>query len=108
MSYISNRHRSISESLGNPEILTDPEIFFEPNYKILLNAWFYRERVLTYIRGMSIRYVGIDLVGRYIRNRELLLAEICWKILGVHTGKMSLSVPTKYLILVANFIVCRC
>jgi hypothetical protein len=48
VSYISNRHRSISESLGNPEILTDPEKYFGSNYKILLNAWIYRESLEPY------------------------------------------------------------
>ena len=43
MSYISNRHRNISIWEDNPEILTDPEKYFGPNYKILLNAWIYRE-----------------------------------------------------------------
>ena len=43
MSYISNKHREISERERNPEILTDPEKYFGSNYKILLNAWIYRE-----------------------------------------------------------------
>ena len=43
MTYISNRHRAISDRERNLEILSDPEKYFGPNYKILLNAWIYVE-----------------------------------------------------------------
>jgi|688.fasta_scaffold199800_5 hypothetical protein len=43
MNYISKNHRRISEYLSNREILTNPEKYFGPNYKILLNAWIIQE-----------------------------------------------------------------
>ena len=39
MSYISNRHRNISIWEDNPEILTDPEKYFGPNYKTVINFY---------------------------------------------------------------------
>jgi hypothetical protein len=45
MSYISLFHRRISEYAHNPEIIDDPEKYFGPNYKILLNFWIYLERI---------------------------------------------------------------
>ena len=45
MSYISLFHKRISEYEYNPEIIDDPEKYFGPNYKILLNFWIYLERI---------------------------------------------------------------
>lgn len=45
MSYISSFHRRIIEYEYNPEIIDDPEKYFGPNYKILLNFWIYLERI---------------------------------------------------------------
>jgi hypothetical protein len=48
------RLRRISELLNDPEILTNPEKYFGPNYKILLNFWIYwnsltsKQRVIYY------------------------------------------------------------
>jgi hypothetical protein len=72
VSYISNRHRSISESLGNPEILTDPEKYFGSNYKILLNAWIYRESLNIYQRNeYQIRW---DRLGWEIHQKQRVTA----------------------------------
>ena len=43
MSYITRRHRNLSLYQGGPEVLTNPEIFFGPNYKTLINYWIYCE-----------------------------------------------------------------
>jgi hypothetical protein len=43
MSYISNTHQRISDQFSNRDILTNPEKYFGPNYKILLNFWIIRE-----------------------------------------------------------------
>jgi hypothetical protein len=43
MNYISERHEYVSRMIGNPEVLSQPEKFFGPNYKTLLNFWIYWE-----------------------------------------------------------------
>ena len=43
MNYISERHEQFSRMIGNPEVLSQPEKFFGPNYKTLLNLWIYWE-----------------------------------------------------------------
>jgi hypothetical protein len=47
MNYISENHLRISNYLSNREILTNPEKYFGPNYKILLNAWIIQENIIT-------------------------------------------------------------
>jgi hypothetical protein len=41
MNYISRRHELFSRMIGNPEVLSQPEKYFGPNYKTLLNFWIY-------------------------------------------------------------------
>jgi hypothetical protein len=43
MNYISKTHCAISAYFSNQEILTNPEKYFGPNYKILLNVWIIQE-----------------------------------------------------------------
>jgi hypothetical protein len=45
MNHISDRHRLISLRLGEEDALTDPEKYFGPNYKTLLNFWIYQENL---------------------------------------------------------------
>ena len=47
MTYISARHSSFGELMGTPEVLTSPEKYFGPNYKILLNFWIYWESLTS-------------------------------------------------------------
>jgi hypothetical protein len=39
MSYITRRHNDLSKFQGTTEVLTNPEKYFGPNYKILINYW---------------------------------------------------------------------
>jgi hypothetical protein len=39
MSYITRRHKDLSVFQGTTEVLTNPEKYFGPNYKILINYW---------------------------------------------------------------------
>jgi hypothetical protein len=41
MQHYSETHRCFSEDNENRDILTNPEKYFGPNYKILLNFWIY-------------------------------------------------------------------
>jgi hypothetical protein len=41
MNYNSKRHEQVCRMIGNPEVLSQPEKYFGPNYKILLNFWLY-------------------------------------------------------------------
>jgi hypothetical protein len=43
MNHISEKHLAISKIYNEPEILTNPEKYFGPNYKTLLNVWIYGE-----------------------------------------------------------------
>jgi hypothetical protein len=43
MNNISGKHLAISKIYYEPEILTNPEKYFGPNYKTLLNVWIYSE-----------------------------------------------------------------
>jgi hypothetical protein len=43
MNYISERHELFSRIIENPKVLSQPEKFFGPNYKTLLNFWIYWE-----------------------------------------------------------------
>jgi hypothetical protein len=43
MSYITKRHRTLSNFQGTKEVLAIPEKYFGPNYKILNNYWIYCE-----------------------------------------------------------------
>ena len=45
MEYISQKHRGISEWHNDRVILTNPELYFGPNYKALLNYWIFYERL---------------------------------------------------------------
>lgn len=47
MTYISERHRIISNEIGEPEVLTNPEYYFGPNYRTLLNFWIYWESLTS-------------------------------------------------------------
>jgi hypothetical protein len=40
---ISKTHKSLSEQLKNPEVLTNPEQFLGPNWKTVLRWWLYWE-----------------------------------------------------------------
>jgi hypothetical protein len=40
-----NRLQNLSDSVGNPEVLTSPERHLGPNYKILINFWIYWENL---------------------------------------------------------------
>jgi hypothetical protein len=61
MNYISNIHKNFSLYFDNPEILTNPEEYFGPNYKILLNFWIYWETLtpkqITEYRRQADTYV---------------------------------------------------
>jgi hypothetical protein len=41
MNYISGRHQEIASWICEPEVLTNPENYFGPNYKTILNFWIY-------------------------------------------------------------------
>ena len=43
MSYITRRHKDLSKFQGTTEVLNNPEKYFGPNYKILINYWIYCE-----------------------------------------------------------------
>jgi hypothetical protein len=43
MNYIPQRLQIISESLHFSEMITNPEKFFGPNYKTLINFWIWTE-----------------------------------------------------------------
>ena len=39
MNLISNCHRSFSNYLSDPKVLTNPEVFLGPNFEAVLNYW---------------------------------------------------------------------
>jgi|LakMenEpi03Aug12_release.lakeMendotaPanAssembly.Ray.scaffolds.fasta_scaffold470987_2 hypothetical protein len=41
MKYISHTHKNFIIIKGFPDVITNPEEYFGPNYKILLNLWIY-------------------------------------------------------------------
>jgi hypothetical protein len=41
MNYISRIHENFIIIKGFPDVITNPEEYFGPNYKILLNLWIY-------------------------------------------------------------------
>jgi hypothetical protein len=41
MSYITSRHRNLSNYQGSHEVLNNPESYFGPNYRTLINYWIY-------------------------------------------------------------------
>jgi|694.fasta_scaffold107317_4 hypothetical protein len=43
MSYITHRHRTLSAFHGEHEVLNNPEKYFGPNYRTLINYWIYCE-----------------------------------------------------------------
>ena len=45
MPHYSEIHRSISDENKNLHILINPEYFFGPNYRILLNFWLYYDEL---------------------------------------------------------------
>jgi hypothetical protein len=45
MKYTSVRHMQVCNRFNEPEILTNPEKYFGPNYKILINYWIYKNDV---------------------------------------------------------------
>jgi hypothetical protein len=57
MNYISKIHKNLSLYFDNSKILTNPEEYLGPNYKILLNFWIYWESLtskqITEYRGRA-------------------------------------------------------
>jgi hypothetical protein len=47
MNYISSTHRSISDRFNDERIIENPEKYFGPNYKTLLNYWIYKENIIV-------------------------------------------------------------
>lgn len=47
MNYISARHKFFSDHLIDSNVLTNPEKYFGPNYKTLLNFWIYWETLTS-------------------------------------------------------------
>jgi hypothetical protein len=43
MNYISHTHKNVRNINGFPDVITNPDEYFGPNYKILLNLWIYWE-----------------------------------------------------------------
>lgn len=52
MPHYSEFHRDISKENEDPDILTDPEDYFGPNYKILLNHWIYLDSLNREQKGI--------------------------------------------------------
>jgi hypothetical protein len=93
------RHKLISESLNDPEILTNPEKYFGPNYKILLNFWIYwesltsKQRFTYYSRVNKLSadifneafVVTRKMVEHSLSNQLLItLINLEWEIIGMH------------------------
>ena len=86
MNYISENHLRISNYLSNREILTNPEKYFGPNYKILLNVWIIQENPRTgwdftkfgpnYAYIEACKVVGSDLA--------LWCSPLSWEIIAAH------------------------
>jgi hypothetical protein len=65
MGYITQRHKTLSEYQGTTEVLNNPEKYFGPNYKILINYWIYCEnKNISPLRG----YFSIDYPSREYCN----------------------------------------
>jgi|694.fasta_scaffold14770_14 hypothetical protein len=98
MPHYSEIHRDISEVNKNQDILTNPEKYFGPNYKILLNFWLYYDELSReqmgkfsdvyckmYLRGRDVEYIT-HFAKQYCRpyieeqlddlDRELLAADL--------------------------------
>jgi hypothetical protein len=103
MNYFSKTHRAISAYFSNKEILTNPEKYFGPNYKILLNVWiiqedprsFWKTPVLTlddsnYIYTEAQKVVGPAIASWCgIMSREIIAAHLI-----LAAGKELQRIPT--------------
>lgn len=83
----SKRHRDISDKLNNPEILTNPEKYFGPNYKTLLNFWIYWDGLTNAVKNkfysllMGIDYNSFCIAVRDVKfsTRQVLNIEYNFK-----------------------------
>jgi hypothetical protein len=106
----SKRHRDISDKLNNPEILTNPEKYFGPNYKTLLNFWIYWDSLTEEVKDKFYwfileidYYILSDAVGvakystRQVLNIEYSFGFWEYEIIGMHNildeGKSLTFIP---------------
>jgi hypothetical protein len=76
MSHYSETHRDISKENENPDILTVPEDYFGPNYKILLNYWIYLDSLNPGQKSIHFHLCNI-LYGEKTRRLHDLAEEYC-------------------------------
>ena len=97
--HILHTHTNVSEFFNIPEIITNPEVYFGPNYKTLLNFWIYwnslsfDQRVLYKRNVIKCNYVYKDdllnLIAFYVetkltRQQLEFLSEIDLEIIASH------------------------
>jgi hypothetical protein len=101
MNYISRIHKNFSMYFDNPEILTNPEEYFGPNYKILLNLWIYWE-TLTSKQIREYRRLADVYVYSYRRNLLNAAAYVECKIKGpdlIYISSLDLEIFAAHIII---------
>jgi|688.fasta_scaffold64537_5 hypothetical protein len=101
MSYISQKHRQISIWLNDVGVLTNPEDYFGPNYKTLLNYWIYYESTLEEQRNEYWKKIW-DLDGatweRHLNLGFTLALQVC-ELLANNMNSIEREICAAHLIL---------
>jgi hypothetical protein len=82
MSYISRKHELFYRWLNDVDVLSKPEDYFGPNYKVLLNYWIYCESISREQNDECWNKVWAldgDILEHNSSNVTTLARQVCWR-----------------------------